>query len=803
MFRLCSYFILILLFSSIILSQVVTVKDKNTEEPLGLVSVYNGDINKSLITDSKGRVKIGSLDKDKVFVFRLIGYEKKELSYDELKANNFEIFLAQQPIALGDLVVSAKRWEEDRAEIPHSIELITPREVELQNPQTTADMLIQSGNVYVQKSQLGGGSPMIRGFATNRVLIVVDNIRMNTAIFRSGNLQNVISLDANSLSNAQVMFGPASVMYGSDAIGGVMEFNTETTQFSYSNEIVTKGEAFGRYSSANNEKTGHFNFSLGLDEWSFLTSFTYSDFGNLTMGSNGPDDYLRTFYQDRINGKDTAIINDNPKKQISSGYDQFNVMQKIRFKPDENWEFNYGFHYSTTSDVPRYDRLIEFQDGKPRSAQWYYGPQKWMMNNLSLTNFTSNSFYDLSKLIIAFQNFEESRHDRKFRSNLLRHRTETVDAFSVNLDFIKRINQSSQLYYGVETVFNSVGSEAESEDIESGEKFDLSTRYPDGSNWNSYGIYAMYKNKLSEKYILQTGLRYNLVSLHAPFDTTFFSFPFSEADLTTGALTGSAGLVWHPQEDLQINLSLSTGFRAPNIDDAGKVFDSEPGSVIVPNPNLKSEYIYTIELGLMKTFWKKIKIELAGFYSYLDDALVRRNYQLAGKDSIIYDGTLSQVQAIQNAAFAYVSGIQAGITYNFLNYFEFVSDLTYQQGTEEDDNGNEVPLRHSPPWYGSTKLIYNKGKFNAVVYADYNGELGYEDLAPSEQDKPHMYALDENGNPYSPSWYTLNFKFGISLFNNYQINLGIENITDQRYQTYSSGIAAPGRNFIGSVRIGF
>jgi hemoglobin/transferrin/lactoferrin receptor protein len=119
---------------------------------------------------------------------------------------------------LNEVVISANRWEQNLREVSSRVTKVGAQQIQFQNPQTAADLLGLSNQVFIQKSQLGGGSPMIRGFATNRVLLVVDGVRMNNAIFRSGNLQNVISLDANAIEETEVIFGPGSVMYGSDAI---------------------------------------------------------------------------------------------------------------------------------------------------------------------------------------------------------------------------------------------------------------------------------------------------------------------------------------------------------------------------------------------------------------------------------------------------------------------------------------------------------------------------------------------------------------------------------------------------------
>src|SRR5688500_2079233 len=152
-------------------------------------------------------------------------------------------------------------------EVPQRIEKITKNDVTFQNPQTAADLLSSGGYAYIQKSQAGGGSPILRGFATNRVLLVVDGVRMNNAIFRTGNLQNVISLDASSMESAEILYGPGGVIYGSDAIGGVMNFRTLRPGLSDSvGKVLFRGSAFGRYATANMEKTGHADFNIGLNK---------------------------------------------------------------------------------------------------------------------------------------------------------------------------------------------------------------------------------------------------------------------------------------------------------------------------------------------------------------------------------------------------------------------------------------------------------------------------------------------------------------------------------------------------------
>ncbi len=781
-------------------AQEIIIRDQQTHEPLELVTVYSNIPKISTVSDAQGKVNISQFTNIDSIYFQFVGYKPKVYSYTQLISLPAGIYLTPSPFSLNNVVVAANRWAQEKKDLPQKITTIRPQEVALQNSQTAADMLAISGDVFIQKSQLGGGSPMIRGFATNRVLIAVDGVRMNTAIFRSGNLQNVISLDPFALEKTEILFGPGSVMYGSDAIGGVMSFYTLQPSLTSLENPLISGSATTRFASANLEKTGHFHLNIGFKKWAFVSSATFTDYDDQKMGSHGPDDYLRPEYTRRINGEDTIVSNPDPEIQVPTGYHQINLMQKVRFQPNEKWDFKYGFHFSTTSDYSRYDRLIRYQGDQLRSAEWYYGPQQWMMNALNITHSSDKGLFDKANSTLAYQFFEESRHDRDFGDITRLHRTENVKVFSVNLDFDKKLDEKHQFFYGIEVLFNKVGSTGENENIETGTVIPGSPRYPDGSAWNSYAAYISYMYKPIDKLTLQSGLRYNQVILNAAFDTTFYPFPFTSAYLNNGALTGNAGLAYHPAESWQLNLNLSTGFRAPNIDDVGKVFESAPGSVVVPNPNLEPEYAWNAEIGLDKSLGEILRINLSAYYTLLNKAMVLRHYQLNGMDSIMYDGELSQVQAIQNAAQAIVWGLQASIEITLPYDFGLTSHFNYQRGEEELDDGTTAPLRHAAPWFGTTHLTFKIDNFMADFYAIYNAEIPYSKMPPSEVAKPYVYALDANGNPYAPNWYTLNFKAMYRVTDYLTVSGGVENITDQRYRPYSSGITSAGRNFIISLR---
>lgn len=698
-------------------------------------------------------------------------------------------------IGLSEVVVTVNRWEQLQREKPNRIAAITPAETNLQNPQTAADMLALSGEVFMQKSQLGGGSPMIRGFATNRLLYVVDGIRMNTAIFRSGNIQNVISIDPFTLENTEIVFGPSSVIYGSDAMGGVMNFTTQTPPTFYMHVPYARGNATARYASANQERTAHFDVSLGMARWASLTSVTMSDFGHLRQGSHGPTDYLKPYLVERQNGKDVVLDNPNPLLQSPSGYSQFNIMQKLRYRPAE-WDLLYAFHFSETSDYARYDRHTRLRRGKPQFAQWDYSPQRWMLNQLTATHDSHTLLYDKMAIRAAIQRFEEGRIDRRLDRVERTTTHEKVDAYSLNVDFTKKITPTTSLYYGAEYVNNRVASHGRLTFIDTNKDTIAPSRYPQ-SRWESAAIYAQGLHRLGTKVNIEAGLRYNYYRLKADFSNHGLTLGFApQQRIGKGAISGSLGVTYTPTTRWVLAASLSRGFRTPNVDDMGKLYDALDGVVTVPNPELRPEYANNVEVGITHLHGRNLRLDLSAYYTYLDNALVRRHFTFNGQDSLMYKGEMHRVMAIQNAASAYVYGVQLGLRARLPMGIQVRANINYQHGKEELDNGERSTLRHAAPLFGSAGISYRRFKLHLDLNAQFQGRRLHQDMPTDEKDKTEIYARDKDGNTWVPSWWTLNFKVRYDIMSELSVNAGLENILDKRYRPYSSGISAAGRNAI-------
>ena len=789
-------FLILFAFSSA--AQQVVVADEESKEPITGLAVFNSLATKTAVSDFDGRVDIKEFQSFEKIYFGHLSYHKKSIRKSAIKDT---VFLSPKSTSLNEVVISASKFAQSKKEVPQNIISINSKDIQLSSPQTSADLLSNTGRVFVQKSQLGGGSPMIRGFSTNRLLITVDGVRLNNAIFRSGNVQNVLSINPFNVEKTEVILGSGSVIYGSDAIGGVMNFYTTTPKLSNNTKPLLTSRSTVRYASANNEKTAHLDFNLGFQKWGFHSSVSVSDFGDLKMGKQGPDDYLSLYYSEPLNGQDMMTPNTMPRVQKFTNFSQMHLAQKVIYKASDDTQFDFGLHYSTTSDYPRYDRLaILNDDGTLKYAEWDYGPQEWLLANAQMTKHSSSSsFYDKIKISAAYQNFKESRINRKFNSDTRKIREENVDAVSLNFDFYKTLSNSSNISYGTEYIYNRVGSAGHKTNIDTNAKEAIASRYPDGSKWQTLAAYLSHKYKPSSKLTVQSGIRYNYVTIHADLtdNNAFYNLPFRMADLDTSALTGTLGFSWNPNSTFLWKLNATTAFRAPNIDDIGKIFDSQEGLVVVPNSDLKPEYAYGGELGLTVNLKESVIFDGSVYYTYLDNALVRNNFAVSGASEMYYDGDISEIQAIQNASKSWIYGFEVGSKIRFSKALKFTTQFSYVHGVQEDTAGVELPVRHVAPVFGNAHLIWKHKKFKMDGFIDYNGTLSGSDISAELAD--YLFALDAQGKPYAPSWYTLNLRSQYDFNKSISVVGAIENLTNQRYRTYSSGISAPGTNLIFAV----
>ena len=707
---------------------------------------------------------------------------------DTIKAQNIE-----------EIKINSKKITIDKNQTPSQIEIISKEKIEFQNFQNTGDMLGNSGALFVQKSQQGAGSPVIRGFEASRVLLLVDGVRMNNLIFRAGHLQNVITVDENFLETALIQFGPTSSLYGSDALGGSVNMITKRAKF----ENGFTGNVNTRYSSVNEEKSGYFDINYGTTNIASLTAFSYNDFGDLKMGRtknhNGEFFGERPQYVETINGVDVLLQNDDKYTQKTSGYKQYNFMQKLAFKTKSGFTHSANFQYSTSSNINRYDRLTDPAGSGLKSAEWFYGPQKRLLGVYSLEkeNVFSNTDF---KLDAGYQSVEESRHNRNFGNYNLQNRTENVTVYSLAANFETKLKKGN-FYYGIENYYDDLKSTAEKNNLNTGVVVPLDTRYPNGkNNMMRNDLYVSYSSKRNEATNFSMGARAGYASLNSTIaDNSIVALPFTEIKQQNFTYSGNIGLVHNTSENFIVKTNLSSGYRVPNIDDLAKIFESGSGTLIVPNKDLKPEQTITGDLGfVVKSKSNKHQFDATYFYTQLYDAIVTDNFTFNGSSTYDFGGgDVRNVIANQNLGKAFVTGVNGNIKTTITKNLQFNGSYNVTLGRVTTE-GNKRPLDHIPPYFGKLGFNYSPKWATFEAYMLFNGKKRLQDYSTSGED--NLVYAPKNG---MPAWETYNFKAATKAMYGFTLFAGMENILDTQYRNFASGINAGGRNIYGGAKYNF
>jgi len=799
-------------FFSEISSQKITVLDSTNGRPIPAVLVYDLDRSERKVSNRNGTIDLNVFKNSDSIVFTHIVFQRKVISYNSIK-NNDEIILSPKALGLNEVVLSVSRNRQNIATLSRRVSVIDRRTTNLDNPRTSAEMLYHGGGIHIQKSQGGGGSPVIRGFEANRVLLVVDGVRMNNAIYRSGHIHNSISIDANSLERTEVIFGPSSVGYGSDAIGGVIHFYTKTPKLE--NDKVFDFKQSISYNTRDKSMIRNSSIEISKKSWASYTSYSNSFFGDIFMGktrNHGYSDWgLVNYYSKNMNGNffENQSINNNPNLQRNTSYKQKDLIQKFNFKLSENARLFLNFQFSESSNINRFDKLSEKNNlGNLKYAEWYYGPQKRSFISSKLT-FSGKKFFDRVDMIFAYQKIDETRNQRKFGSTLLNMQDEDLNVYSFNSDFFKRIDRQKSIAYGFEITNNQLESNGYQSSINSNDLISSISRYPnDGSSYKSLAGYFNYRKFLNRTTNYDLGLRISRININANWDYNFFDSgyedkydtiffqQFNGLEMSNSSLTGSLGIAHRMNDFNKISLNLSSGFRSPNIDDIGKIRENS-GILNVPNMDLKPEYVYTLDFGWSK-FNKNFRTNFNVYYTILNGSIGRDFYNGEG-NRVLYDEEYVQTMANFNLGTSNIYGGNFDFKTKIISNILLDGSATYTKGSVQRD---VLPMPSIPPFFGNIKLKLLNEKSQYQISYRFSGSKDAKTYSIGGEDglDETPAIINQNGDiQYTgmPAWGVLQlsglFKTKL-LERSVDLKIIFDNIFDIHYREFASGISSPGRS---------
>ncbi|MEN8929405.1 MAG: TonB-dependent receptor [Flavobacteriales bacterium] len=793
----------LLLFPIIGISQTVVIKNILTKVPIENVLVSNRSQSIKLYSDVEGKVRLDDFEMKDLIYFSHQSYSQEKRTVSEIIENDYIVKMINE-IMLPSIEIKPPRESVQKDFSTVRIEKISSSEMKQSLPQTSADMLQMNSNILVQKSQSGGGSPIVRGFEANKILLVIDGVRLNNAIYRGGHLQNSITIDNNIFESTDIFYGPGSVIYGSDALGGVIHFHTKNPELSRTEDPFIKTNFMSRFGTANGENTNHVHFNYGRKRWASLTSVTFSDFEDFKMGENrrhGYEDFGRVSeYIASVNGKDSILANPDDNVHARTGYNQLDLLQKLTYQINDELNLGLNIQYSESSEINRFDKLNERRNGELRYAEWYYGPQKRLLTALKLESKKQFKLADYFTIIGAFQKIDEDRISRQFQNTQLFSQNEDVFVYSLNADFLKKLSEKEVLYYGVEISHNDVTSSATEKNIETGNEIPTQTRYPNGENRiTSAAFYASMDKKIYKKLTATFGARYSYFVNYSTLNDNFLrGLPFNEIDFNTGAPSGSISLKYKDEYGFRAELIGSSGFRSPNVDDYGKVFEKD-GNLVVPNNSLRPEYVYNYELNLSKSWERKereyLALKVAGFYTAINDAIVKENFVLNGQDSILFRGETVNLESNQNVTSAMIYGGSFDAKLQLSTSLSFSGSINYIIGRNLTDETN---LSHIPPVFGRFNITYTSKKLRVQLNSMFNAKKDLADYGPGTTDNPQEATADG-----TPAWTTFGLNASYNISEKITLQGSIGNIFDIHYKQFASGISGLGRNFTLAIRGNF
>ena len=761
-------FFLIIPFLSV-MSQSILIID-SIGDPISNVQFSNGSINE--YSDFKGIVSLSKFTEYEEISVYHISYEGATIKKMDIK--NGRITLKNKNYILETITIStpliAKQDNQEivkinRSEIIQSLSTNTAKLIEKQTP------------ITIQKSQNGGGSPNIRGFEANRILLIVDGVKLNNMIYRSGHLQNILSVDMYAINDISFVNGPSSIFYGSGAIGGAIVMNTI-------NPYEKKEKVFvQQYESSSSSISSHYHSTYSINNLSALSSVSIKKYGNLFMGKNRFHGY------DNWGTYDFATDNN---EQLFGEYSQIDLIQKFIFSVNSFSQIETNTQYSNTTKIDRFDKLNDVSDGMPKYNNWYYGPQKRFLQNLKFINSKTTFLYDNFNINFSIQEVEESRNQQRLSENYITKREELVKVYDARLELEKAIGKIN-LSYGGDARYETLNSKGYTENIIDNSLGYANSRYPDnGSTHYNFAFFILKKYQVLNKLSWENSVRMDYGKIEGSFSLNN-PFMFEQDFLKNRHLnTSGCSKITLLFKKSTVSFSFFNAFRNPNMDDLGKVFSKNQGFVVVPNVNLNPEKIISTELAYT-LMGENNEIIIKSYYNKLKDALAKRPISFNGFDSILYDGEMMLTIANVNITEANIMGIYLQFQRKLTDKLNSTFSLNYVNGKSSDS----LPLSHIPPLSIKANLDYIHNTNFFSFYSKYNGWKRSENYDLNGVDN-----LDEATADGTPPWYTLNVMYKKS-FGNLTFSLACENILDAHYKTFSSGISSSGRNFIVNLQSTF
>ncbi len=671
----------------------------------------------------------------------------------------------ESPLTLEPLEVSASRFEQSLADAPYSVAMTTAQDMERKSVRSLPEALVELPGVMVQKTANGQGSPYLRGFTGYRTLALIDGVRYNNSVYRDGPNEYFSLIDHHTLERIELLEGPASVQYGSDAIGGTLNLLTRQSDFMAepAGKIYAHGSQAYRYSSAENSHVTRTTGEVGSGgAWGLLLGFTREDFGDVKAAKLGT--------------------------QRQTGYDQYGIDARFDLKISDEWQLTLNHQDSAQDDVWRTHSTI--------FAESFYGSeigtdlrrvkdQAHSLNYAKLSGKDLNTAIDEATLTLSLQTWDEDGD--RIRSNGARI-LESFDSRMLGMDLqLKSDVPVGQLVYGVDAYFDRVDS-ARTDFKKDGSLDKVRIQGPVGDDSTStlLGAYVQGIFPLGKRTELIAGSRFT----RAMIDIGKFENPAtgtaSSFDDAWNNLSSSIRLSYDLSEDTDWKIwgGISQAFRAPNIGDLSRYGASRSNETEIAATDLDPEHFLTYELGLKGTqgpFTSSTTV----YYTQIDDYITS-----TPTGNVV--GGLTEVNK-RNSGSGGVFGAELAGAWQLDDQWSIKGNLTYLKGDLEsyvDASSFQTvkqPLSRIQPLTVNLALHWDSP--DKKWWGELTGTFADRADRLSSGDEEDTQRIPPGG---TPGYALLGLYGGYTVNEHLRVSLGLENLLNQAYRTHGSGSNEPG-----------
>ena len=756
------------------------VTDAHDGSPLAGVAVYLPELKLGAMTKDDGTYEIRNLPMKKTVVqVSYLGHQTIIETIDLSVVSEKDFVMEEDNAMLDEVVLVGLTGNSLVSQTPAPVTVLPAQRLRDHTSSNIIDAIAHEPGLSQITTGSGISKPVIRGLGYNRVAVVSDGVRQEGQQWGD---EHGVEIDANNVHSVQILKGPASLIYGSDAMAGVIVMNNAPN--------VGDGHIEGETSAEYQTNNGLQNYSLNLK-------------GNHS-GFVWDGRYSHKQAHDYKNKYDGRVFNSRFKEHALSGM----------FGLNKNW----GHSHLHLSYYHLHPGIVEGErdeesgkfimpvvvDGEEDEAVYNgsksYSPSIPFQKINHYKAVSENAFFigegQLKATIGYQQNVRKEYEDVSSPDECELHLK--LHTLSYNIHYLTADLSGWRIASGVNGMWQ--------QNKNCGEEYLI----PD-YNLFDFGLFATATRQLGS-WNLSGGLRYDNRHIHSKSLEEEGEMRFEEFTKNFSGLTGSLGATYHIDSHSNLKLNVSRGFRAPNISELGSNGEHEGTfRYEVGNHNLKSEHSLQLDLGYDYSS-KWLSVQLSVFANWIDRYIHLQKMADEEGQEILVDESPAFTYTSSNAR---IWGGEAMIDIHpwepihFQNAFSFVSAERSSGGKE----GKYLPFTPAPRWNCELRYDYvSHGKFLDNAFVAFEAETHFR--------QNHFLAL-YGTETATPSYTLLNLSAGTDLKVHgktaARLTLSLNNLTDKAYQSHLSrlkyaavnpvsgrtGIYNMGRNFVVKLTVPF